>query len=334
MNLGQIRTEVQQYLMNTSTDANSLSWSVSELNGYVNEACLYTQQVTMWFEEFGNVVCTGTDSILGTGSAVSTYTSPPTVYQFMRLTWDRVFLPQTNEYELDRDDPSWRLAPPNNPFRFYFPQYGQQPLISPYPTPNQSGLQYAPFSQEYGVVANFISPDGVTAESGYTFNQDYGIVIGVADTNGSIIMFQPDVVSDPFIAGKSAYTNAASPDLGELQIYSTDELNLGIAYTRYPDTMVTDLDTPQLPAQCHYALVFYTLMKCFVREGEFQDQQLASAWFAAYGDWMESILENKARWWATRVRSLEPYEEGSLFAQRLNAIGFPLQLDLKPSYGS
>lgn len=321
LTLAQIRSEAQAYLMNTSTDLNSLSWSANELNGYINEAVLYTQQVTLWFEEFSNVVCTAT--------TVSTYTAPPSVYQFQRLTWDRVFLPQTNEYELDRDDPSWRLASPNNPFRFYFPQFGQQPLIVPYPTPSQNGISYVA-SQEFGVVAQLLN-DQALPDNTYFFTQEFGIVIGMADTNGSIILFQPDVVSDPFIPFKGV--NASSPDLGELQIYSTDELNLGIAYVRLPDTMVLDADVPQLPVQCHYALVFYTLMKCFVREGEFQDLQTGAQWFAAYGDWMESVLENKARWWSTRVKSLEPYEEGSLFAQRLNAIGFPLQLDLKPSYG-
>lgn len=128
--------------------------------------------------------------------------------------------------------------------------------------------------------------------------------------------------------------STTSADLGVVIAYSTDELNIGAAFVRLPDTMVLDTDTPQLPVQCHYALVMYALMKCFVREGEFQDLQLASQWFAAYGDWMEAVLENKSRYWSTRVRSLEPFEEGSLFAQRLNAIGYPLQLDLKPSYGS
>lgn len=329
LNKGQLRAEVQTYLMNTSTDAASLSWNATEIDGYLNEAILYTQQVTMWFEEFSNVVCT---------ASVSTYTAPPTGYNIIRTTWDRVFLPQTNEYELDRDDPSWRQGIANgivnNPFRFYFPTYGQQPTIAPYPVPSQNGFNYAPFSRETGVVAQFLNADGVTVDTSYTFSQEKGIVIGVSDTNGAIIKFQPDIVSDPFIAGKSAFTYAASADLGELQIYSTDELNIGLALTRLPDTMVTDLDTPQLPAQCHYGLVFYTLMKCFVREGEFQDLELASAWFMAYGDWMESVLENKTRWWPTRVRSMEPFEEGSLFAQRLNAIGYPLQLDLKPSYGA
>ena len=308
--------------MNTSPDVNSLSWSVAELNGYINEAVLYTQQVTQWFEEFANVVCTASQS---------TYTGPNTVYQYGRITWDRDFLPQTNEYELDRDDPSWRLAKPNiSPYRFYFPQMGQQYQIVPYPTPSQDGYQYAPFSQELGVVAEFKNADGTTPDTSYTFNQETGIVIGVADTNGAIIMFRPDVVADPFIPSKVTY--AANPDLGELQMYSTDELNIGTSFVRIPDTMVNDADVPQLPAQCHFALVCYAVMKCFVREGEFQDLQLAAQWFQAYGDWIESVLENKARWWATRVRSLEPFEEGSLFAKRLNAIGYPLQIDLQPSY--
>jgi hypothetical protein len=315
LNLGAIRSQVEIYLMNTSIDLNSLSWGATELNGYINEAVLYTQQITGWFEEFANVVCT---------ASVSTYTAPATAYQFARLTWDRVFLPQTNEYELDRDDPSWRLAPANNPFRFYFPQMGQQYQISPYPTPSQNGFSYT-MVPELGVTAKFTLADGVTVDSSYQFNQEFGAIIGVADTNGAIIMFRPDFISNPF--------TTVSAELGVMCIYSTDELNIGLAFTRIPDLLVIDTDTPQLPAQSHLGLVFYALMKCFMREGEFQDQELAKEWFMVYADWMEAVLENKARWWSTRVRSLEPFEEGSLFAQRLNAIGYPLQLDLKPSYG-
>jgi hypothetical protein len=315
LNLGTIRSQVETYLMNTSTDVNSLSWSVAEINSYVNEAVLYTQQICQWFEEFGNIVCTSSQPF---------YQGPLSAYQYTRLTWDREFLPQTNEYELDRDDPSWRQAPPNNPFRFYFPLMGQQYTIGPYPTPSQNGYQYTA-SQEFGVVAEFTNADGLTADTSYTFNQEYGIVTGVADTQGAIIMFRPDVIANPF--------TQVSPDVGELQVYSTDELNIGAAYVRIPDTLVLDTDTPQLPVHCHFALVMYAMMKCFTREGEFQDLDLAKAWFMAYGDWMESVLENKGRWWATRVRSLEPFEPGSLFSKRLMAVGYPLQLNLKPSYG-
>lgn len=315
LNLGDIRSEAQVYLMNTSADSSSFSWTVAELNSYINEGVFYTQQVTQWFEEFENIVCT---------ASVSNYEGSTNVYQYYRVTWDRVFLPQTNEYELDRDDPSWRAAPPNNPFRFYFPQMAQTFEIVPYPTPPQNGFQYAPFSQELGVVAEFLEPDGLTADLTYQFNQELGIVIGVADTNGAIIIFRPDKVVDPF--------TLESAELGELQMYSTDELNIGAAMKRIPDTMTKDTDIPQLPVHCHFGLVMYAVMKAFLREGEFQDVQLAQQWFMAYGDWMESALENKARWWPTRVKSMEPFEEGSLFAKALNAIGYPLQINLKPSY--
>ncbi len=314
LNLGTIRSQVETFLMTTSTDVNSLSWSISEINGYVNEAVFYTNQVTGWFEEFDNIVLS---------SGVTPYNAPATVYQFKRLTFDRNFLPQTNEYELDKNDPSWRAAPLNNPFRFYFPQMKQQYQIAPYPTPSQNGYQYTA-SQETGAVAQFLNADGVTPDTSYTFSQETGIVIGVADTNGAIIRFQPDKIANPF--------TTVSGELGELVIYNTDELNIGMAFSRIPDTMVLDTDTPQLPVHCHFGLVFYALMKCFAREGEFQDVQLAGQWFQAYADWMESVLENKARWWPTRVRSMEPFEEGSLFSKALNAVGYPLQLDLKPSY--
>lgn len=316
LTLADLRDQTEVYLMNTSTDVNSLSWSVAEINGYLNEAVFYSQQVTKWFQEFENIVCT---------ALVSTYTAPDKVYQFSRLTWDAVFLPQTNEYELDRDDPSWRSAPPSqNPFRFYFPNMSQNYEIVPFPTPALDGYQYAPFSQEIGVVAEFLNADGVTADTSYDFNQEVGIIIGVADTNRAINIFRPDTVANPF--------TTTSAELGELQIYSTDELNIGAAFVRIPDTMTADTDIPQLPVQCHLGLVFYALMKCFLREGEFQDVKLASQWFQAYGDWMESVLENKASWWPTRVVSLEPFEEGSFFSKALQAVGYPSQINLQPSY--
>lgn len=491
LNLGAIRSQVETFLLNTSTDTASLSWSVAELNSYVNEGVLYTQLMTDWFEEFDNLVCT---------ASVSTYTATPRVHQYSRLTWDANFLPQTNEYELDRDDPSWRSAAPNNPFRFYFPQYGQQPQVRPYPTPSQDGLSYI-CNQEVGVVIaitqlsgaqdNFLRPDeiplnpahwssvsgfgplnlignlcygdpvsdygfetwaipiaanqfcevvvaktkgiidvtcrsdnvgncyfvefgtgnplgagwhlyrftapitstlltsgsyspvagdvvrlkcvgstlsvyvnevlqgsvtdtniaagqpalgvgwegkqsdcavsafyagGITGvnDTSITFSQEFGVVIEDQDPNRSLILFQGDLPTNPFLS--------ASREYGELAAYSTDELNIGTAYIRLPDTLVLDTDTPQMPVQCHLGLVFYALMKAFSREGEFQDMGLAKAWFDAYADWMEGVLENKQRWFSTRVRSMEPFESGSLFAKRLNAIGYPMQTDLSPSY--
>jgi hypothetical protein len=310
LNLGTLRSQVELYLLNTSTDANSLSWTVAEINDYINEGIFYTQQVTSWFQDFDTIVCT---------ASVSTYTARATAQQFIRLTWDRVFLPQTNEYELDRDDPSWRAAPNNNPFRFYFPQFGQQATLSPYPTPSQNGTVYT-FNQETGAVAALTLDDGTAI----AFNQETGIVIQVTDSTETIMGFRPDRSYNPF----------PGPEVGEIAIFTSDKLNIGMAFVRIPDPLVLDTDTPQLPIQCHFGLVFYALMKCFLREGEFQDLEAAQGWFQAYGEWMESILENKARWWATRVKSLEPFEEGSLFAQRMNSIGYPMQLDLKPSYGS
>lgn len=315
MNLGTIRSECETFLLNTSTDVNSLSWSVAELNSYINEAVFYTQQVTEYFEDMANLVCT---------ASVSTYTAPANAYQIKRVTWDRDFLPETNLYELDRDDPSWRMASVNNPFRFYFAQFEQNYQMVPYPTPSLSGFVYSPFTSEFGVVAEVT--DGGAPDTHWSFNQETGIVIGLQDTNGAIIRFQADVIANPF--------TTVSRDLGELQFYSTDELNLSIIYSPIPDTLVLDTDSPQLPEECHYACVFYALMRCFYREGEFQDIKMAQTWFSAYADWMESVLEVQKRRWPTRVKSFEPFEAGSLFAKRLNAIGYPMQLDLKPSYGA
>lgn len=317
MPLSVLRSEVETYLLNTSTDTASLSWSVAEINDYLNEATFYTQQVTEYFEDLGSIVCT---------SSVGTYTAPSNVYQFNRVTWDRQFLPQSNYYELDRDDPNWRAANPNlSPYRFYFPQMTENYSIGLYVVPINSGVSYN-FSTELGVVAQITLSDGVTPDTQYIFNQETGIVIGFTDTQEAMVRFQPDVVANPF--------TTTSGDLGEMIAYSTDEQNIGIYYQRIPDTLVADTDTPQLPADCHYGLVFYALMRCFLREGEFQDLQLAQQWFAAYGEWMDSVLQAKQRRWPERVKSLEPYEEGSLFAKRLNAIGYPMQLDLQPSYGT
>ena len=503
LNLGAIRSQAEIYLLNTSTDTASLSWSIAELNSYINEGVLYTQMMTEWFEEFDNLLCT---------ASVSTYTANPRVHQFQRFTFDAQFMPQTNEYELDRDDPSWRSARPNTPFRFYFPQFGQQPLIVPYPTPKDNGVGYicslelgavagmgtegsfvvsdnfirsalgpnytpvsvgpagpsfqivsnqivcesatsdpndfllynvAPSADQYaeitlafdfgnnfsslgplvrgsslgcyslliggtgivtlnrvasGVVTNLGTAFGVAISgdtwklsitgstlnvyrngtlyapfsgivdttfatgqpgicgSGYlpgtlpnavygtfwqaqvfglseapsvpdpniTFSQETGIVIEDQDPNRSLVLFQVDLPTNPFLSTSREY--------GELIVYSTDENNIGTSYVRLPDTLVLDTDTPQLPVQTHLGLVMYTMMKCFAREGEFQDLALAKSWFDAYADWMESVLENKARWFSTRVRSLEPYENGSLFLKRLNALGYPMQMDLQPSY--
>lgn len=308
LNLGTIRSQAETYLLNTSTDVNSLSWSVSELNSYINEGVLYTQMMTEFFQDFDNIICT---------AGTATYTAPSTVHQFIRLTWDKQFLPQTNEYELDRDDPSWRSAGNNNPFRFYIPQMGQQTTIGLFPPPQNNGTTYT-FNQENGAIIAATLDDG----SVITFSQETGIVIQITDSTETLLVFRPDRNNYPF----------ASQEDGEIAGIFSDKNNVGMAFVRLPDTMSNDTDVPQLPVQCHVALVFYTLMKCFLREGEFQDLDLAKSWFDAYGDWMEAVLENKARWYSTRVRSMEPYEEGSLFAQRLTAIGYPLQIELKPSY--
>lgn len=311
MNLGELRSRTQTYLLNTSSDSASLSWSSSELDGYLNEGIFYTQQMTLWYEDWDNVLCT---------ASTSTYTGPKHAYQYSRLTWDRNFLPQTNEYELDRDDPSWRQASPGTPFRFYYPQMSQNYLIAPYPTPLTSGPNYVA-NQEIGVVTQMY--DTALNDGTFSFTSELGVVIeGPLGPNESLLAYRCDRSNNPF----------ASAELGGLVRYTTDESNVGLAFVRIPDLLVSDSDTPQLPTQCHLAIVFYALMKCFNREGEFQDIALAQSWFSAYGDWMEAVLENKARWYSTRVKSMEPFEEGSLFAKRLMSIGYPMQIDLQPSY--
>src|SRR5258708_6822257 len=109
MNLGQIRSEVRGYLMNT--DTSQAGWTDSELNGYINEGVFYVQQLAEFYWEVGV-----TEVFQGNRD----YGVPNNFYQLVRTTFRQEFLPQTNEYELDRDTQSmWRTSPQGTPVRFY-----------------------------------------------------------------------------------------------------------------------------------------------------------------------------------------------------------------------
>ena len=64
----------------------------------------------------------------------------------------------------------------------------------------------------------------------------------------------------------------------------------------------------------------------FARDGEFQDLELASAWWQAFMDWMESALQAQAWEFPQRVKSAEPFQQGNILQGRLQAVGPPSQL--------
>lgn len=126
---GQIRTEVRAYLMNV--DLNQAGWTDAELNLYEDEGAFYIQQLTssLWDYAVIPVVANQAD-----------YTLPDNQYQLIRSCFDRQFLPQTTEYELDRDTSSaWRGDPTGTPCRFYLKQFN---VASLYQKPRTSGNFY------------------------------------------------------------------------------------------------------------------------------------------------------------------------------------------------
>lgn len=302
LTLAQLRTEARLYLMNTIDDTESFSWSDDELNQYLNEAVLYTQSLTKIFEDI---------AILTVVAGQVVYNLPSDADQLKRVTFDGVFLPQTNEYELDRDNPNWRVATAGNPVRFYLNQFNQ---LSLFPTPSTTGVFYT-FSAEKGEACEFTLIDGVTVDSAVTFNQNFGFVIGYTDTAGGIVRIVSTSPQEPFIN---------NPDVGLVIEFDTDESNLSFTFAKTPDEMGQDTDVPQLPAFLHPALTYFAVMKAFARDGEFQDLDLAQAWFAVYSDWLESAMELIARTWPTRVKTFEPYEPGSLFGAALATAGSPI----------
>lgn len=302
MNLGQIRSQVKTYLFSTSTDSNSLGWTDAELNSYINEALFYIQQVSDFCMDTVNASVVANQS---------TYGSPANTDQFVRITFDRYAIQQTNEYELDRDtNSSWRNTPAGQPCRFYFPQYN---LVTLYPIPSVNGVSYG-LSRELGVVIEVLSDDGITVDPETALSANLGVEIGMTDLSACLIAIKRDSQSPYY---------ALSPDFGTLISFSTDEKNLGVIYLTDPDTLVTDSDVPQLPIYSHYASVLYAVMRALAREGEYQDLNAAQQWFDAFSDWMESTLMVRAKEWPTRVRSLEPYKQGNIFSERLRNVGMP-----------
>lgn len=302
LTLGQIRSEVRGYLMNI--DVAQAGWTDAELNSYINEGCFYIQQLTnsFWDIGIGEVI-----------SGQSDYTLPDNCYQLIRISFDRQFLPQTTEYELDRDTSSaWRGDPTGTPARFWLKQHN---LIGLYQKPRTTGNSYSA-SQETGEALKFTLPDNVTLDSSFTFSQELGVVTQLINTNGSSLnSFAPDSIN--------RFTN---PDLGIVIDFQDNTQNLEYMYIAQPDTMTQDSQSPQFQETFHPAAVYYTLMRCFARQGEFQDLELAKAWMDVFLDWMDASLQAGAKEFPTMVKSAEPYGIGNILNGRLQAVGPPSQM--------
>lgn len=283
--------------MGTSTDTASIPWSDAELNRYANEGAFYVQQLTEFYQDSENAVV-----IAGT----STYSAPGLEHQFIRLSWDRNVVPQTNEYELDRDTcTSWRGTQSGVPQYFYRPTLDQVAL---FPPPNTTGDQIS-FGSELGLVVE------ITGDALYALSSEFGIVTGYTDTDGSIVKFKGDITQ--------TLAPVSTPQLGLLINFTSDEGNLSSIFVAVPQQLAADSDVPQLPTFCHWAIVQYVVTKAFSREGEYQNIELATSWFSAFKDWADASLQVKSRWWPTRVVSLEPWQKGNSLNKRLQAVGIP-----------
>lgn len=297
MNLSSIRSQAKIYLMGTSTDTASIAWSDAELNRYANEGTLYIQQISEFYQDSDNKVVT---------SGTSTYSAPSLEHQFIRLAFDRQLVPQTNEYELDRDTcTTWRGTLSGVPQYFYRPTLNQTAL---YPPPNTSGETSA-FASELGLVIE------VTGDPLYSLSGEFGVITGMTDDAGSIVKAKGDI--------GQTLSALATAQFGLMINFTSDEGNLSSIFVAIPQQMVADTDVPQLPPFAHWGIINYILAKAFAREGEFQDLTAAQAWFEAFKDWMGASLGVQGRWWPTSITSLEPWQSGDRLNQRLQAVSIP-----------
>jgi hypothetical protein len=151
---GQIRSEARGYLLNT--DSAQAGWTDAEINSYIDEGCFYIQQLTNSFQDI---------AIAESIASQADYSLPDNCYQIIRTAFDRQFLPQTTEYELDRDTSSaWRGDPTGTPCRFYLKQHN---MASLYQIPRTSGPAYTA-SQETGEL--------VQIDSTFSFSSEFGVV--------------------------------------------------------------------------------------------------------------------------------------------------------------
>lgn len=291
---GQIRSEVRGYILNL--DLTAPGWTDTELNNYIDEGCFYIQQLTNSFQDI---------AIREAVASQADYTLPDNCYQLIRTAFDRQFLPQTVEYELDRDTSSaWRGDPTGTPCRFYLKQFN---VASLYQIPRTSGPSYTA-SQENGEL--------VSIDSTFQFSSEFGVVTQLINTKGSSInLFSPDP--------QNRFANA---DYGLVVDYQDSTQNLEFMFVAQTDTMTDDSQFPQLQETFHPAVAYYTLMRCFLRDGEFQDLELGQAWYQVFLDWMDAALSAGAKEFPTQVKSAEPYGVGNILNGRLVAVGPPSQM--------
>ncbi len=314
MTLADIITEVRQELQETS----AVFWTDSEITGYANDAVLLMQQLTEWLEDTANIIMVANQQ---------EYSFPSNQLVMRRITWDRNFLPQTNYFELDRDNPSWRTATHNDPIRHYESNWDK---LDSYPIPSRDGTTWT-FDSELGVLIAIY--DGASVSTDATFDSELGIVIAVEDTEGGMSLFLADTLNDAF--------TTTSPELGVIISGSTDELNFACYYSALPDVMTATTNTPQNHPCTHPAIIPYCVYRCLVREGVHQQQMgmkqcsiLARGYFEDFSDWMQQVLAVRGRQFPDRVWSLEAIQTGSFFASRLSSIGPPVLANLLPSYPS
>lgn len=291
---GQIRSEVRGYLLNA--DSAQAGWTDAEINSYIDEGCFYIQQLSNSYQDIAIV-----EAVASQGD----YTLPDNCYQLIRTAFDRQFLPQTTEYELDRDTSSaWRGDPTGTPCRFYLKQFN---VASLYQIPRTSGPAYT-MSQDLGEVAQI--------DSTFSFSSELGVVTQLVNTSGaSVNLFKPDPLN--------RFNN---PDYGIVISYQDSTQNTEFMFVAQTDTMFDDAQFPQVQETFHPAAVYYSLMRCFLRDGEFQDLEMGQAWFQVFLDWMDSALTAGAKEFPTQVKSAEPYGIGNVLNGRLVAVGPPSQM--------
>ena len=295
MNLSSIISEVRQELQ----EATASEFTEAEITAYINDGNLLVAQLMEWYEKFAFLI-----PVVGQQD----YTLTSDIINRRRTTFDREFLPDTTQYELDRDEGNWRGAGNSTPIRCFMKQWD---TLSLYPKPVAAGVTIT-FDAELGVAAKMENPSG-TVDPDVTFDSEFGLVIALEDTAGGHVKFEADRGVDPF--------TTTSAELGIMIDYDTDEDNVAIYYSAIPDTLVASTDVPQIHQAAHPALIPYAVFRCFQREGAMQDLGLAELYFRDFADWMTAVMTLKGRQWPERVLSLEPEAMGNHFVRRLNEIG-------------
>jgi hypothetical protein len=283
--LSDIRTEVREELVEDSAEV----WTDAELNDYINDGFSLIQKAALWKEDLDNLaVAAASDNPSG---------DPNNVLEITRATWDNVFLPQSNEMELDGFSDEWRQHEDYTPLRWYF--LNNQPTsdnIRTYP----------------GVSTDFATDD-------FTFSQETGLVVRIND--GADWTF--DVEDGEFVDG----TDSTLPDtfyfkteVGIVIDIADSENAVGLWYATELDELVGDTDTPDYPTWTHFIPVYYALFRCYEKEGPFRDPQLAAAYLREFMVWVSKVVRVRNRQMPDRVFSLEGIKQGLAFANRLSRI--------------